>query len=279
MRKLLKEPLLHFLLIGVGLFVVFGIVKPSDDVRESDGKIVISAGRIEQLSSIYAKTWQRPPSKDEMQGLIDDFILEEIYYRQAIKMGIDRDDTIIRRRLRQKVEFLTDDTTSLIQPTDEELAAYIAANADKFRNDSTYTFQQIYINPEKHGDDLKGYVDAQLKALQAGEQVNGDPGLIQAGLGAEHGRAVDGIFGRGFAGKLDELEIGKWLGPIQSGLGVHLIKLDARVPGEVPELEDIRPVVEREWSNQKRVEMRKAVNEKLREEYEIVIEWPAGDVK
>ena len=117
-------------------------------------------------------------------------------------------------------------------------------------------------------------MDAQLKALQAGEQVNGDSGLIPAGFDDESGRVVDGTLGRDFAGKLDELETGKWHGPIKSGLGVHLIKLDARVPGEVPELEDIRPVVEREWSNAKRVEMRKAVNEKLREEYEIVIEWP-----
>ncbi len=274
MSRISREPLLHFLLLGAALFGLFALVSPDGEVRETENTIVVSAGRIEQLSTIFQKTWQRPPTEQELKGLVDDFVLEEIYYRQAIEMGIDRDDTVIRRRLRQKVEFLTDDAASLIEPSDEDLREYLATNQDKFREDSTYTFRQLYINPEKHGEDPRGYMEAQLNALRAGETVNGDSGLIPKGFDAEPGRVVDGIFGRGFAAKLDSLEMGVWQGPVESGLGVHLVMLDGREPGAVPDLEAIRPVVEREWANERRLEMRNEVNAKLREAYEIVIEWP-----
>jgi hypothetical protein len=130
MRNALKEPLLHFLLIGALLFVLFGLV----DDRRSGGEdaIVVSAGRIEQLAKIYAKTWQRPPTRQELQGLIDDFVLEEVYYRQAVAMGIDRDDTVIRRRLRQKLEFLTGDAAGLLEPSDQELTSYLASHPEAF---------------------------------------------------------------------------------------------------------------------------------------------------
>ena len=154
MRQILKEPLLHFLLIGAVLFFVFDLVS-DQNTDIDDEKILVSVGRIVQLSNIFGKTWQRPPTREELQGLVDDFVLEEIYYRQAVAMGIDRDDTIIRRRLRQKFEFLTDDVAASIQPTDEELSEYLAAHPETFRRDSTYTFRQVYINPEKFGDDLE----------------------------------------------------------------------------------------------------------------------------
>ena len=123
MKNLFREPLLHFLLIGAGLFLVFRLAK-QNDADESDQRIVVTAGRIDQLETVFEKTWQRPPTKEELQGLVNDFVLEEAYYRRAVAMGIDRNDTIIRRRLRQKLEFLTD-TASLLEPTDDELATYL----------------------------------------------------------------------------------------------------------------------------------------------------------
>ncbi len=110
--RVLREPLVHFLLLGGVLFLIFGLTNQTGTTN-SDQRIVVSAGRIEQLATVFGKTWQRPPTSKELKGLIDDFVLEEVYYRQAVAMGIDRDDTIIRRRLRQKLEFLTDDVSSL----------------------------------------------------------------------------------------------------------------------------------------------------------------------
>ena len=273
MNKILREPLLHFLLIGAALFVVFGLVNDRT-FSNADTQVVVSVGRIEQLENIFAKTWQRSPTKEELKGLVDDFVLEEIYYRQAVAMGIDRDDTVIRRRLRQKFEFLTDDMAAAAVPTDGELANYLAANADVFMTDTTYTFEQVYINPDRPGVDLDGYIAEQLSALRAGNVVVGDSALLPTFFDATPDRVVDSNFGLGFSDSLDLLTAGEWQGPVESGLGIHLVRIEARVEGTLPDLSDIRPLVEREWAHEKRLETRRIINEQLLNEYDVVIEWP-----
>ncbi len=277
MAKLFREPLLHFLLIGAALFLVYALAGDSD-TSESDEQIVVSAGRIQQLLTVFERTWQRSPTREELQGLIDDFVLEEIYYRQAVAMGIDRDDTIIRRRLRQKLEFLTDDMAMLGEATDDELAAYLAENEDKFRESPTYAFQQIYFNPEKHGEAPAEFVTRQLEALRAGEAAEGDPSLLPESFDQSSRRSVDSTFGTGFSRELDELTIGQWHGPLSSGLGLHLIRIDKRTEGRLPELAKIRPIVEREWSNDRRTAMRRQMDDRMREKHDVVIEWPEEDV-
>jgi hypothetical protein len=272
MKKLLREPLLHFLLIGAALFVVYGLVNDSTS-DDADFRVVVSAGRIGQLENIFTKTWQRPPTTKELKGLVDDFILEEIYYRQAVAMGIDRDDTVIRRRLRQKFEFLTDDLAAAATPSDEELAVYLAANSDIFRRDTTYTFEQVYINPDRPGVDLEAYMAEKLSALRAGKAIVGDSGLLPAFFDATPGRIIDSNFGSGFSDNLDLLPSGQWQGPIESGVGLHLVRIEARVEGMVPELAEIRQMVEREWAHEKRIETRRVINEKLLNDYDVVIEW------
>ena len=269
-----REPLLHFLLIGTALFVVFGLVNDRTS-GDQDNHVVVSSGRIEQLENIFTRTWQRSPTAEELKGLIDDFVLEEIYYRQAVAMGIDRDDTVIRRRLRQKFEFLTDDLAAASVPTDEELATYLAANAGDFVRDTTYTFEQVYINPERLDGDLDAYVAEQLAARRAGKRADGDAGLLPSYFEITPARVVESTFGLGFSENLDTLPTGEWRGPIESGLGLHLIRLESRVEGTLPELAEIRPIVEREWANEKRLETRRMINEQLLSNYDVVIEWPA----
>ncbi len=274
LKTLIREPLLHFVLIGAALFVLF---EPADDGSPvaTDKQIVVSAGRIEQLTNIFSRTWQRPPTDQELEGLIDDFVLEEIYYRQAIAMGIDRDDTVIRRRLRQKLEFLTDDVAAASVPSEEELSAFLAANAESFQRDASYSFRQVYISPDQPGDDFDRRIAELLAGLRAGDVEPGDGGLVPASLDGMPARAVDASFGAGFAAKLDELPIGQWQGPIESGLGLHLVRLESRVEGTLPALDDIRQIVEREWANEKRLETRRAINESLLAEYDVVVEWPS----
>ena len=253
--------------------MVFGLVNDRT-FSNADTQVVVSVGRIEQLENIFAKTWQRSPTKEELKGLVDDFVLEEIYYRQAVAMGIDRGDTVIRRRLRQKFEFLTDDMAAAAVPTDDDLANYLAANADVFVTDTTYTFEQVYINPDRLGVDLDGYIAAQLSALRAGKVVGGDSALLPTFFDATPGRVVDSNFGSGFSDSLDLLTTGEWQGPVESGLGLHLVRIEARVEGALPDLGDIRPVVEREWAHEKRLETRRIINEQLLNDYDVVIEWP-----
>jgi hypothetical protein len=272
-KKLVREPLVHFALIGAALFVLYGLVNDSGSAG-TDSEIVVSAGRIEQLVSIFHKTWQRPPSADELKSLIDDFVLEEVYYRQAIAMGIDRNDAVIRRRLRQKYEFLTDDMAAAISPTDAELAAYVAANQQAFKTDTTYTLSQVFVDPNQTDDDR--LVSDTLTKLRNGEMSPQGSGLLPAYFESTPAWVIDGTFGTGFSQSLDELETGQWAGPVESGLGTHLILLQERVPGFVPELADIRPIVEREWANEKRTETRQTINETLLADYDVVIEWPTG---
>ena len=274
MTRLLKEPLLHFLLLGGALFVLSGFLDRDGKVRNEGDQIVVSEARIEQLQSIFAKTWQRPPTRRELEGLVDDFVLEEIYYRQALEMGLDRDDTMIRRRLRQKIEFLTDDAASLIEPTDGELATFLEENADRFRRGNTYTFRQLYFSPDRHGDALDEHVAAQLEKLRAGEEVVGASDILSAAFDETPGRLVDRRFGSGFSAQLDDLPLGEWQGPIRSGLGLHLVRVESRTEGTLPGLDEIRGKVEREWAHARRLEARDAINEKLREEYQVTIEWP-----
>jgi len=272
-KKLLREPLLHFILTGALLFVVFGLAQDGMTGR-MDNQVVVSAGRIEQLENIFTKTWQRPPSPQELKGMIDDFVLEEIYYRQAVAMGIDRDDTVIRRRLRQKFEFLTDDMAAASVPTDEELASYLAANADAFATDTTYTFEQVYFNPDRGGVDPDRQVAEMLAALRAGNDPGGVGGLLPPYFENTPAHSVDGSFGTGFSESLDALPMNDWQGPVESGLGLHLVKITERIEGSLPELADIRPIVEREWANENRLETRRLINDQLLSNYEVTIEWP-----
>lgn len=273
MKKLLREPLLHFLLIGAALFAVFEMVNDRSP-GNSDNHIVVSAGRIAQLENIFTKTWQRSPTAEEIKGLVDDFILEEIYYRQAVAIGIDRDDTVIRRRLRQKFEFLTDDMAAAAIPGVEELASYLAAHPDIFMRDTTYTFEQVYINADRPGVDLESKVASKLSALRDGKTVEGDSGLLPTFFNQIPRRVVDSNFGSDFSTRLDLLPLKGWHGPIESGLGLHLIRMGTRGEGTLPELAEIRPIVEREWAHDKRLETRRIINEQLLNDYEVVIEWP-----
>ena len=273
MKKILQEPLFHFLFIGACLFVLFEWVGEGGS-RPSNERIVVGPGRIEQLATVFQKTWQRPPTHMELQGLIDDFVLEEVYYRKAVEMGIDRDDTIIRRRLRQKLEFLTDDVAQFATPTDETLAAFLTEHPELFRAPPTYTFRQVYFNPENHADQPQDWYEQQLDAAKTGDLQIGDPSLLPTNFDEVTSRAVDATFGTGFSEALDDLEVGKWQGPIRSGLGIHLIQLEAVTKDRVPGLSEIRPIVEREWSNVQRLASRREMNKELLQQYEVVIKWP-----
>jgi hypothetical protein len=149
MRRLLREPLLHFLLLGAGLFLVHGLVR-KNETREPD-RIVVSLAQIEQMATGFAKTWQRPPTPEELGDLVRDRVREEVYCREALALGLERDDTIIRRRLRQKMEFVSDDIAALAEPTDADLEEHLRTHPDSFRVEARYAFRHVVLDPQKHG--------------------------------------------------------------------------------------------------------------------------------
>lgn len=274
--KLIKEPLLHFLLIGGLIFAVTAMApSPSGEAADADPLIAVSPGRIEQLSAVFAKTWQRPPTTWELRELIDDYVLEEAYAREAIRMGLEKDDTIVRRRLRQKLEFLTADLMVPTEPSEDELADFIESNPEKFREAPRLDLRQVFFNPEKlDGEDG---LQAALAALRAGGAVEGHTTLLPASCADAPLRSIAAIFGDDFAGQIAELAPGNWQGPLRSGFGLHLVLVEKRVPGRLPELDEIRDTVHREWVNERRKEMTRRFDEKLLERYGIEIQWPEGN--
>ncbi|MFV8820009.1 peptidyl-prolyl cis-trans isomerase [Haliea sp. E17] len=269
--RILKEPLLHFLAMGALLFVLYAWVNPGQGGGEQT--IVVDAGRIALLRAHFERTWNRPPSATEMQALVDNFVVEEIFYRQALELGLDQNDEVIRRRLRQKVEFITADALALYEPSEAELADYLQAHPDKFRHDAVYSFEQLYFSPDHGaGDALRQRVTAAREALLAGESVSGDTTLLPRAMSAASASQVDRNFGEGFAESLDALTPGEWSQPLASGLGLHLVRLTARQPAYLPQLDAVRAEVQREWQRERNEQAREALVADLKSGYKVIVE-------
>jgi hypothetical protein len=281
LKSLAREPLVQFLLLGAALFLLDAWLRPAA-APAATTEIVVSEARIRNLAQNFARTWQRPPTREELDGLVESHVREEVMVREALALGLDRDDTIIRRRLQQKMEFVSEEAAALARPTDEELNAYLKANADAFRTEPRATFVQVYLDPAKR----KGVLEADAKRLlEALNRAGASPDLAKAGdrlllLEPRHENLpqheLARLFGVEFAEALMKQPVGKWVGPIASGYGVHLVRVEALTPGGTPALADARPLVEREWANAKRQELGKAFYEKLRAKYAIKVQMPEG---
>ena len=279
LKSMLREPLVHFLLLGAALFALDAWLRPTAATAAST-EIVVSEARIRNLAQNFRRTWQRPPTRAELDGLVESHVREEVFYREALALGLDRDDTIIRRRLQQKIEFISEEAAALAKPTDEELNAYLKANADAFRVEPRATFSQVYLDPRKRSSTLDADAKRLLAALNSGS-ASPDPAqlgdrlmMLEHRYEGESKAEVARLFGDAFADVLVKQPVGKWVGPIASGYGVHLVKVESLVAGGAPELAEIRPLVEREWANAKRQELSKAFYEKLRAKYAIKVQMP-----
>ncbi len=277
MKRLLKEPLLHFLLLGAAIFIAHRLVSGRAD--DEPQRIVVTQGQIASMTIGFSRTWQRPPTSEELEGLIRDRVREEVYYREALAMGLDRDDTIIRRRLRQKLEFITDDVTARVEPTDAELAAYLKTHADVFRVERRLTFNQVYLNPDKHGERLaQDAAQLLIQLRQKGRDADlssfGDPFLLERRLEAAPIGEVAKQFGEKFAVRLGGIRAGQWHGPVESGYGVHLVFVEERTEGRVPELAKVRDAVHREWTNARRLESNEKLFQSMLKRYVVTVEKP-----
>lgn len=275
MKHWLKEPLLHFLVLGMGLFLAYRLMPRTADRGESR-EIIVTQGQVEHLAAGFAKTWQRPPTAQELAGLVHDFVREEIYYREAIALGLDRDDTVIRRRLRQKMEFISDDITAQSEPNDAELNAYLQAHLDAFRVPPRFTFRQAYLNPKRHGDRLTRDAAELLARLnQLGDPTNssaGDALMLDSQFVNVSADEIARQFGEKFSTALNGLSSGRWHGPIESGYGLHLVLVTERTDGRVPTLREARDAVLREWSNAQRLEANQKFYQELFKRYTVTIE-------
>ncbi|MGB2635511.1 MAG: peptidylprolyl isomerase [Candidatus Acidiferrum sp.] len=273
--RLLREPLLHFLLLGVAIFAAFSLL--SRHKVDKPGEIVITQGTMENLVTGFTRTWQRPPTQEELRGLVTDYVREEVAYRRAVAMGLDRDDTIVRRRLQQKLEFLSDDLSARVTPTDADLQAFLQSHADKFKTETTLSFRQIYLNPQLHGNNLHRDEAHLLAHLQRSGQESdlssfGDPFLLPQSFENISLSEVKKIFGEQFAVGISAVAPGQWRWPVVSGYGAHLVYVVRRNEGRLPALADIHDDVRRQWLDAKRGEATDKLYQALLKGYTIRIE-------
>jgi peptidyl-prolyl cis-trans isomerase C len=276
-RQLIRDPLLQFIVLGVvlfGLYQLFRDESPSDDRR-----IVISAQQVDQLSAIFQKQWMRPPTERELQGMVDGFVREEVLYREAKSLGLDRDDTVIRRRLAQKIEFLAQDLATQVEPSDSELETFFKEHPDLFREPPRISFEHVYVSVDARGAEAAADAEKILAALRSGTDPSeqGDRFMLQRRYIGRNPDEVARHFGRGFAEELLELPRGEWIGPVESGYGLHLVFIEGVEDAYLPDFAEIRPEVRDEYFSFRRREVDEQFYSQLREGYEIVIETPGEE--
>ena len=280
--KLLREPLLHFLLIGAAIYLLYGVfAEPVSE--EIDKTIVVSAGEIEWMQSAWLKRWNREPTTQEFDGLLQQYIKETVLYREALTMGLNKHDQVIRRRLAQKLEFLAKDLVALTPPSDEELLAYFDEHQARYQQPALYTFTQVFIDPDKREETTLDDAEAIKATLIAGGDSIEDPGalgdsfMLQSYYPEKDRVEIQKAFGGGFTETLLTLAPGQWHGPVLSGFGVHLVYVSSISEPPAPVFAEEREAVTADWTSERGEELNQAFYDNLRGQYTIVIETPDQD--
>jgi len=263
-RTLAREPLVHFLIAGLILFLIIG---RSGGVDPASRTILVDEGQIARISASWEQTWQRPPTADELDSLIDGFIREEIYYREALRMGLDQDDTVIRRRLRSKMEFLARASVETTAPEEAVLQQWLSDHAALYAPGAAMSFDQIYLGNEMEPEPVLAQLRQGTDPADVGTPISLPRSMTDASR-AEIARQ----FGESFVQAIDTDQIGEWQGPVSSGFGQHLVRVTAHQAGDPPRLADVRQRVENDWRSATLAEREEQAFAILRDAYSIEIE-------
>lgn len=274
--KLYKDPLLHFVVAGAILFAGYVLINRGETNTPSTDPVHIGEGDVRWLKETFANQWQRTPTDDELRGLVAGFLEEELFAREAKTLGLDQDDTIVRRRLAQKLAFLVGDTSRIVDPTDEELRRLYHANAERFRVEARVSFTQAFFNPER-----RQHAEADAKAALMSISTTGgddrattmgDPTLLETEFHDVDAQTVSNVFGANFARTVFLLKPGSWAGPVKSGYGVHLVRITDTRPATLRPFQEVRPKVLEEWRRQREDQTKAMYLGKLRDKYGVVID-------
>jgi parvulin-like peptidyl-prolyl isomerase len=273
-RTLLGEPMLHFLLIGIALFAAYQWMAPVD----SDGRrIVITQGVVDDLVTQHVAAKGREPSSTELNHLIESYVHDEILYREGVKLGLERDDIVVKRRVRQKIEVIAEEDASTRTPTDADLSAYLVANQARFIQPAILTFEQVFLGESTSGPEVVQAVAVTRAALRNGTDPEelGKPTLLPLRMTETPADLVARDFGTSFAAALEKVPVGEWAGPIDSSFGAHYVRVSERTPAVAPQLAAVRDHVVREWENERRQRARNDAYARMRGEYEVSMEAKA----
>ncbi len=281
-RRWLREPLLHVLLIGLALFAVNSALNPPGGQRQDSNRIVITADDMTQIRLAWMAQWRRPPTPEEMRNLLDGKIREEVLSREAMALGLDKDDTIVKRRLAQKMEFVMEDVSALRDSADDELRRWFAQNPQRFALPGLVTFRHLYFSPDLRGEHARDDAGAALRKLagkpEEAPELEGlsDQFMFQDFYAERSPDQVAGIFGTAFAHELAGLEQREWQGPIESGLGWHLVWIETTIPGRVPAFEEVEATVKSEWIDEQRAQGKRKMLDRMLARYQVVLPDAAG---
>jgi hypothetical protein len=280
LARLLEEPVFHFFLLGIAVFLLYRATAPRSWAAAENNLVFISSDFVQALRDRYAERTGRIPGSDEERGLIDGFVQEEVLYREGLKLGLNQGDPVIRRRIVQKMEFLFRDTGAIRQPTEEELASYMDANAQSFEIPARTSFTHIFFSREKRG--ARALVDAEQalgRLRQEQEEVTrapewGDPFLMQYDFRRKSKADVSSVFGSAFAERLVSIEAGTWSGPVSSDFGFHLVRVHDREPARVPLLREVYGKVKQAWISERETAAKREAYDRLMDKYEVVVQAP-----
>ena len=270
MRRLLTEPIVHFLMIGAVLFAAYRWVAPDT----GDGRrIVIGTGVVNDLVAQHVAAKGREPSVAELSNLIEAHVRDEVLYREGVTLGLDRDDIVVKRRVRQKLEVMAEEEASGGAPTEAELAAFLAANQARFVQPAILTFEQVFLGPATSGPRVVRAVAVTREAVRNGTDPGqlGHPSLLPRRMTQAPADLVARDFGERFAAALETAPVGEWVGPIASSFGAHFVRISDRTAAAMGSLDQVRGQVVREWESDRRQRARNDAYAKMRSRYEISI--------
>jgi hypothetical protein len=273
----LREPLLQFLLAGLLLFVGYQWLNPKSAAPDPDRRIELTADDLRQIQLAWLAQGREALSPEQLRQLVEARVREEILYREALALGLDQDDTIVRRRLAQKMEFLFEDVAALQEPTGETLRAWFEKHAERFAAPARASFRHLYFSPDVRGERARDDAARAVAQLAGGPvdaptaEALADPFMFQDYYGDRSFDEIARDFGPGFSSALFDLTPGAWAGPIESGYGWHLVWIDGITPTHVPTFEGVESDVRREWVEEQRAEIRERAFAAMRARYEIVL--------
>jgi len=274
LQALLREPLMHFLLIGVALFIVFDQV---GNPVKLDSRIVISQADLDVLASDWLRRTGRPPSPQQVEQQLRQYIREQVLSREAVNLGLDRDDVIIRRRLAQKMQFLFDDLGQVPDPTDADLNVFITNHVERFTMPATRSFRHIFLDPDSRGKAIQGQAKQLLSRLQESSPAIdtselGDPTLLPPQFDNQTRPQISNLLGDEFAEQVYSLPDSRWSGPVASGYGLHLVFAHSRTAARVQPLAEVRQSVVRQWQTAKQQELNDLFYQGIQQRYEIILD-------
>lgn len=277
MKHLWKEPLFHFLLLGALIFAANAWHAQRRPAEGAGAHIEVTAGTIEWLREGFSRQWHREPDAEELRGLVNDHLKEEVLYREALAMGLDRNDSIVRRRMTQKMEFLTQDVAAAVEPEEAALRKFFEENSARYAKAARVSFRHVFFSKERRGAKLDADVSEALTALAKGgsDEMMGDPFLREHEFTGANADEIAAALGREFAEKVTVLPAGEWRGPVESSYGMHLVRVSARTEPQRVAFETVRDAVARDFSDERRRMANQDFLERLKTRYRITVDEAA----